>query len=144
LVNQRATRDGDFIAKLPLQEIAHFSIYSRYKTLENLSPMAFGGIVYIEMMDPNYILPENHTLPLLLVQGMQIPLQYPVQNILTEKIPSTGSLLYWNPSITHDGTSAQFAIQTNDIAAEFLVEVVLHLSEPGQMEVFHQIVKVQP
>ena len=144
LVNGRATRNGPLVAGFPLQEIRYFRIYSDYEALEDLSPMAHGGIVYVDMMDPNYSLPDDKALPDILIQGMQVPLQYPVCPDIKEGAPSVGSLLYWNPSIDPDGSVVQIECVLNDIATHLLVEVVLHLSKTGETEVMHQVVEVHP
>ncbi len=143
LVNGRATRDGHFIAGLPLQEIGYFRIFSDYLFLEKLSPMAHGGIIYVDMIDPHYVIPEEIVLPSLTVNGLQSPLQYPVTPFIGNAAPSLGSLLYWNPALNFEGVPVSVDFRIHDIRTPYLIEVVLHLTGPGRAQVLHQVVNVQ-
>jgi hypothetical protein len=143
LVNGRATRDGNFIAHIPLQEIGYISIYSNYEALQRLSPIAHGGIVYVEMMDQHYALTGEKALPVLTVQGLQVPILYPIRSSVKDGSPATGSLLYWHPNLQPDGDRLQIDFTSNDIATEYLVEAVLFLKD-GQQEVIREWIKVGP
>ncbi|MCB0668192.1 MAG: hypothetical protein KDC80_20340 [Saprospiraceae bacterium] len=142
IVNGKATRDGNFVAKLPLQDIAFFRIYSDYEFLEKLSPMAHGGIVYVDMLDPNYELPELQSLPSLNVRGLQRPLIYPVGLKRQSDSPAIGSLLYWHPDAKREDDQVTLHFQTGDIASEYLVEIVLYRGQDGSIETIRQVIKV--
>lgn len=142
LVNGKATRDGNFIARLPLQEIGYFRIYSDYEFLEKLSPMAHGGIVYVDMLDRNYVLPDQNSLPAINVKGMQPPLQYPVYQQIQPETPAIGNLLYWNPDTRPENNQVRLQFQTGDLASEYLVEMVLYKKEAGSAETIRRIIRV--
>ncbi|MCB0688021.1 MAG: hypothetical protein KDC53_15900, partial [Saprospiraceae bacterium] len=129
IVNGRATRDGNFIAKLPLQEIAFITIYSDYEFLEHLSPMAHGGIVFVDMLDPNYVLPDQYALPSIRIQGIQPPIEYPLHPTFFDDKPAIGSLLFWSPNVPIDDDSITIELMSGDIISEYLVEVVVYLKD---------------
>lgn len=139
IVNNRTTRDGAFIAKIPLQEIGFYSIYSDYEFLEKLSPMAHGGIVYLDMLDRNYVLPDIHALPSLNLQGLQSPLSYPILLNLTEGSPAVGNLLYWNPKVLPVENQIQIQFTTGDLVSEYVIEAVFYLST-GETEIINKYI----
>ena len=129
IVNGRATRNGNYLAKLPLQEIGFFRIYSDYEFLESLSPMAHGGVVFVDMVDRNYVLPDEHTLPTLSVQGLQTPIYYPITPSFKEDSPALSSLLYWDPEVpTINDESFEIEIGMGDISTEFILDAVIYLN----------------
>ena len=139
ILGDRATMQGSYIAKFPLQDISYFKIYSLYDSLANLSPIAFGGLVYVDMVDPNYTLPEEITLPSLTLQGLQAPVVYPITPRRAQNQPSIGPLSYWNPKATHEGGSIPLRFPESDVSTTYLVEAVLHL-ENGRIEVIRRLV----
>ena len=133
IVNNRVTRDGDFIAQMPLQEIDNMLIYSNYDSIyKHFGALALGGIVLVEMKDPNYILPVEITLPSFQIQGIQPPIQYPIVQTLRPDSPNVGSLLYWNPNIKVNSTG-KFEIEfyTNDMVSDYVIELVAHPKNTG-------------
>ena len=77
VLNHSSTRNSSFVAKLPLEEIGFVRIYSGYDLLKDLSPIAFGGIVYIDMLHENYALASEQAMPSLKVQGYASSLAIP-------------------------------------------------------------------
>lgn len=140
ILGDRVTVQGQHIAKFPLQDIGFFKIYSLYDSLANLSPIAFGGLVYVDMIDPNYTLPEDITLPSIRLQGLQAPVRYPITPERAPDQPSIGPLSYWNPKAVHEGGSIPLKFPRSDVSTTYLVEAVLHL-ENGQIEVIRQLVR---
>jgi hypothetical protein len=133
IVNNRVTRDGDFIAQMPLQEIKLMRIFSNFDSIySNFGAVALGGIILIEMKDPNYILPGEISLPSFTIQGLQAPIQYPIFQTLKPDIPQVSALLYWNPELQLN-TEGKIEIEffTNDIASEYLLEIVAHPKSEG-------------
>lgn len=126
LINNRATRDGALISKIPLQQIRYFEIYSDYLKIESLSPMAHGGLVYIDMMDTNYALPEDKSTPLFPVRGLQEPAIYPIRADTTDVVPEIGTLMYWQPDQDVEGEDIHFTFVPNAVSTLFTVEVMLH------------------
>ncbi len=142
LVNNRATRQSQGVASLPLQEIATCEIYSLYETLEAMAPVAFGGIVNLQMVDRNYALPEEEVLPALQIEGLQQRPSYPIKPMVETGAPSVGSLAYWNPALITDGQSLAVTFGANDVTHVYLVEVVLHLNGPQPIVVLQQVVSL--
>jgi len=142
VVNGRATRNGPVIAKFPLQEIGFFRIYSLYDDLEQISPMAFGGLVYVEMLDPNYELQDRYAQPTFAVQGLQLPAIYPVAPVFSEQSPTVGSLLYWDPNAAIEDGKLRCDFNTMETTSDYLVEVVVHLKDSDQPVVVRQLLEV--
>lgn len=140
IVNKKATRDGAFVAKIPLQEIGFYSIYSDYEFLESLSPMAHGGIVYLDMLDRNYALPDQNALPALDLQGLQSPLSYPILLNISNNCPAVGTLLYWNPNVSPINNQIQIQFPTGDISSEYVIEAVLYLAT-GDTEIIKKYIR---
>lgn len=124
-VNGMATRDYTFIANLPIQDIKRFQIYARLQTIRDLKLVDIGGVGVIEMVDPLFSLSADQILPSVEMQGLQIPLSYPVQADIKSKIPQLKSLLYWMPSaqLDHNGEYI-FSIPASDDVSTFEIEVV--------------------
>ena len=139
ILGDRATKHGQYIARFPLQDIGYFKIYSLYDSLANLSPIAFGGLVYVDMIDPNYTLPEEIALPSLTLQGLQAPIVYPITPQRARDQPSIGPLCYWNPKAIHEGGGIPLKFSGSDVSTTYLVEAVLHL-ENGDIEVIRRLV----
>lgn len=143
IVNGRATRNGPQIAEFPLQEIKYFKIYSLYDDLEQISPMAFGGIVFVDMMDPNYVLSDRFAQPAFPVQGMQLPISYPVGPSFSEESPTVGSLLHWDPNVTIENGTIKSDIKTLETNAEYVIEVVIHLKDSDEPIVHREVLQVR-
>ena len=77
-INGVASRDFDFVANLPLQDIKSLQLYSALQTLRALKLVDIGGVVNIEMVDPLFSLPSELRLPGAELQGLQLPAQYPI------------------------------------------------------------------
>lgn len=143
LVNNLGTRDGNYIAHLPLQDIGYFKIYSDYEVLEDLSTMAFGGMVYVDMLDPNFDLPSELALPSKILQGMQVPLQYPVSLKPRQQAPAVSGLLFWHPHLKHRDGQVQLRFHAADVATDYLVEVAIHRRESDGVEVVRKLLRVR-
>ncbi len=143
IVNGRATRDGPYIGSFPLQEIGYFRIYSLYDDLESISPMAFGGIVFVDMLDPNYVLSDSYAQPSYKVRGLQLPVVYPVGPKISDEAPAVGTLLYWNPQVEIVDGALQCNMNTMDVASEYLIEVVLHLKDQDAPVIHHELLRVE-
>ncbi|NND05170.1 MAG: hypothetical protein HKN87_02220 [Saprospiraceae bacterium] len=143
LVNNLGTRDGNYIAHLPLQDIESFKIYSDYGVLEKLSTMAFGGLVYVDMLDPNFVLANEHALPVMRLQGVQAPIQYPIAIKEPVEAPAVSSLLFWHPNVDPENGQVRLDFQAADVATDYLVEIVVHYKNGNNAQIVRQLVRVQ-
>ncbi len=141
VLNGRATYQSELVAALPLQEIAAIRIYSDYEVLKGLSPIAFGGVVEIDMVDQNYFVDEKYFLPSLPVQGLQHPIEYPITLQPSPEVPKIGSLLYWNPDQVIQGNQMDVSFCPGDVTSAFLVEVTLHLDTPEAWKTIYRVIK---
>ncbi len=141
VINDYSTRDGNLIANFPLQEIKGMKIYGTYDLLQKMSSIALGGIVLVDLMDPNYTLPPEFRKSSLVLQGLQKPLSYPIAFSGGGDRPEIGSLIYWNPSLDlrHDAPSFQFT--PGDVATSYLIECLI-FKKKGGIDVWRKIIEV--
>ena len=97
-INGVASRDFDFVANLPLQDIKSLRIYSALNTIRALKLVDIGGVVIIEMVDPLFSIPPEIRLPGIEIQGLQLPAEYPITSNTESNIPQLRSLLFWQPN----------------------------------------------
>ncbi|MCB0688365.1 MAG: hypothetical protein KDC53_17625 [Saprospiraceae bacterium] len=125
IVNGMVTRDFNFIANLPLQDIKRLKIYADLKTLRDLKLVDVGGVGIVEMVDPLFALSENQRLPHRLVQGLQRPINYPVESNIQSKNPLLKSLLFWMPNASLDSAGQyHFSVPVSDDISTFEIEVL--------------------
>jgi hypothetical protein len=128
-INGIATRDFTYIANLPLQDIKRLKIYAHLETIRGLKPVDIGGVGVIEMVDPLFSRKEDQKLPYATVQGLQNPIEYPIQVDTESKIPQLKSLLFWTPKaeLNQNGRYV-FTLPTSDDVSTFEIEVLHHQS----------------
>ena len=103
IVNDRLTRNSDFIANIPLQDVRSIKIYSKLENLKKyFGVIGIGGMVNIEMMDDTYSLPDDIVFPEFMMKGLQVPLRYPIQVDQSSAIPQFKSRIFWDPNALTD------------------------------------------
>ncbi|NND35045.1 MAG: hypothetical protein HKN76_20840 [Saprospiraceae bacterium] len=129
-INGIATRDFNYLANLPLQDLKSLEIYASLQTIRSLKLVDIGGVVAIETMDPLFSIPEEIRLPGIEVQGLQIPIRYPVTVNTSSPGPQIKSLLFWQPNgkLDTNGTYV-FDLPCSDDLSTFVIEVVHHPSQ---------------
>lgn len=130
IVNGIATQDADFINSLLLQEVKSIRIYSELKTLGAIvGSYNIGGIIEIDLIDPLYEIPEELQVAALKINGLQMPLDYPITGDLNPEIPRIQSLLYWAPQ--HQlalGQDFQFQFPSPDIHGSYCLDMLFQAS----------------
>ncbi|MBK8506231.1 MAG: hypothetical protein IPL46_30945 [Saprospiraceae bacterium] len=81
------------------------------------------------MVDPLFSLTEDQRLPHVTVQGLQNPIEYPIQVDTVSKIPQLKSLLFWTPkAILNENGKYVFTLPISDDVSTFEIEVLHHNS----------------
>ncbi len=128
LVNNHLTRDGDYIANIPLQDVLRVTIYSDLQRVQRqFGAIGKGGIVIIEMKDKTFSLPPEVAMPTQRLQGIQHSFRYPILPDDEPDVPALSTLRYWEPHATPDDSGRyEFAFMTSDDLTDFEIEVVAH------------------
>ncbi len=135
LVNGVATRDEDYVANLPLQDVRFASIYSSIDNMRTFGLSDIGGVMVVETHDPFYKVPAQYRLPGVEYPGLQVPLTYPIVVETTAPYPQLKPLLYWQPygRIEPRSSSYSFDLPASDDKTRYRVEAVYHRSEGAQI-----------
>ncbi len=134
IVNDQVTRDGNFIANIPIQEVEYITIYHDLeKVRKHFGPIGTGGIVVIEMKDKTYSLPDEICLPDRLIQGLQQGIQYPIEVSTTAIEPQIKSTLFWSPFAETDTEGElEFEFTTSDDLSDFEI-IAVAVNPEGRM-----------
>lgn len=140
IINGKVTRDFTFIANLPLQDIKRLKIYAHLETIRDLKLVDIGGVGVIEMVDPLFSISDDQCLPHKVVQGIQVPIAYPLRADSRGELPQLKSLLYWMPNATLDSNGEYtFMLPASDDISRFEIEVV----HPGTLSVGRKEIEIR-
>jgi len=144
-INGVGTRDFDYVANLPLQDIKTVHMYAALKTLRSLKLVDVGGVGVIEMVDPLFVIPEDKRLASSEVQGLQVPVQFPIVADSKSVSPQLKALLFWHPDLRLDENGeCLFEIVASDDVSTFDVEAVHHRSKTvqrTQLSISYQVLR---
>ena len=130
VVNGIATQRADFINSLLLQEVKSIRIYSELETLGALvGSYNIGGIIEIDLVDPLYEIPEEFQLAALEINGLQMPINYPLTGDLRPDIPRIQSLIYWAPQHpVIPGNDFQLQFPSPDLDGMYRLDMLIQAS----------------
>ncbi len=128
LVNNQLTRDADYVAQIPLEDVLQVRIYSDLeKVVRHFGAIGRGGMVVIDMKDKSFTLPEDLAQPSIVLQGLQPPITYPILPDYQPDLPAVSTLLFWEPHARPDDSGRyEFEFMTSDDLTDFEIEVVAH------------------
>jgi hypothetical protein len=134
IVNDQVTRDGNYIANIPIQEVEYITIYHDLeKVRKNFGPIGTGGIVVIDMKDKTFSLPDEICMPDHPIQGLQREIEYPIEVSEIALEPQLKSTLFWKPFTPTDGEGKlQFEFTTSDDLSDFEI-IAIGIDSQGQM-----------
>lgn len=97
IVNGMVTRDGHYIANLPISKIETVDLFFAPKALRNQFN-AFGrfGVVRITSNDPSLKVPDEELADIVMTYGVDGDLKSTDQEILPEGFPDLSPQVYWN------------------------------------------------
>ncbi|MFN0174299.1 MAG: hypothetical protein ACKVU0_06615 [Saprospiraceae bacterium] len=105
LIDQKASFDADFIARLDPAGIQSIELLFEPKLLRKFYPaIGGGGVVRIKTLAGNQKLPSEKEPELLNLQGQLLPAMFPSPS--PEGQPHLRPVIYWQPSFSTDKTGA--------------------------------------
>jgi len=137
IIDNVATRDADFVARMPMEEVKKVELFFRLKDLnKNFKLFGSSGVVKITTYNPLSKLPVQETKNNFTINGLQPKATFPTfspQQVSGLRQPFFRPQVYWNPDIPSDkmGTASVNWHQTDD-RSTFLIQVVVQ-GENGEM-----------
>ena len=127
IVDEKATYDADFIAKLDPAGIETIELLFEPKLMRKYYPaIGGGGVVRIKTLLGNQSLPAEKESEIISLSGLALPATFPVTQPNAAE-PILHPVVFWQPSFTTDknGTNVLSFVQTDDrstFCAEVLVQ----------------------
>jgi len=102
-------------------------IYSELETLGALvGSYNIGGIIEIDLIDPLYEIAEELQVASLKIEGLQIPLSYPITGELKPDIPRIQTLVYWDPEArVNPDENFQFSFPSPDLHGTYSLDMLI-------------------
>lgn len=130
LLDNKATFDADFIARLNPADIALVELLYEPKKLRQLFPgIVAGGVVRINTLRREQTLPQAEEQNIFALQGFLPPAAFPAP-MPDAALPALRPLVFWQPDLTFDeqGATVLNFSQSDDLS-RFSVEVVVQSSD---------------
>ena len=131
IIDNVATRDGDFVARMRMEDVSKVELFYRLKDLnQNFKVFGSSGVAKITSYQPLNELPVKETKNNFTVQGVQKKAIYPVfhpdQIANNRRQPFFRPQLYWNPELNTDKSgSTSFTYHQTDDRSTFQIQVVV-------------------
>ena len=138
IIDNIATRDGDFVARMKMGDIEKVELFYNLKDLNrNFKLFGSSGVVKITSYQPLNQLPVEETKNGFTVQGLQPKAQFPVfhpdQMANNRRQAFFRPQLYWNPNLTTDKQGrTTINYHQSDDRSTFQIQVVVQ-GENGKM-----------
>ncbi len=137
IIDNIATRDGDYVARMRMEDVAEVELFYRLKDLnKNYKIFGRNGVAKITTYERLNKLPVKESKNNFTIQGLQEAAAFPLFNpsdITESRQPFFRPQLYWNPDITTDGRGkANFNYFQTDDRSTFQIQVVFQ-GENGEM-----------
>jgi hypothetical protein len=146
IIDDKATRNADFIARLKMDQIEAIQLYYTFdKLYNNFQIMGSSGVVHI-ITKSGIALPPEIAPNVFKINGLQLPSQFqvfePAQANQTTYQPFFRPQLYWNPDIATDiqGKAAIQFTQSDDCST-FRIQVVAQTQDGsiGQSSIIYTV-----
>lgn len=138
IIDGKVTRNADFIARIPPDQVLKAAIYNRRESLRKyFNVFGNSGVVVITTSIPDIDIPEEDAEDILSIKGLHpdagFPVFHPEQ---VENDPHRAFFrpqLYWNPDLETDNDGrTSFSFHQSDDLSTFRIEVVAQ-TEDGKM-----------
>jgi hypothetical protein len=131
LLDNKATFDADFIARLDPADVARIELLQDPKQLRKVFPgIVAGGVVRINTLRGEQTLPQEEEQNIFALQGFLPPAAFPAPMPDVAALPALRPLVFWQPDLSFDeqGAAVLSYFQSDDLST-FSVEVVVQSSD---------------
>ena len=137
IIDNIATRDGNYVARMAMEDVAQVELFYRLKDLnKNYKIFGSNGVAKITTYDKLNKLPVKESKNNFTIQGVQEVAAFPLFNpsdIKNSRQPFFRPQVYWNPDTSTDGRGkANFNYFQTDDRSTFQIQVVFQ-GENGEM-----------
>ncbi len=147
IIDNKITRDVDFVAKMDLSLVERVDLFFRFQTLRSqFNVLGNNGVARIITNAVDLVIPEADEEDIFTLSGLLPKADFPV----FEPGQPGGNLhrpffrpqLYWNPSLaTNEGGAAEFSYFQSDEVSRFRIQVVAQ-GENGEYGVAERVYEV--
>ncbi len=137
IIDNIATRDGNYVARMRMEDVAEVELFYRLKDLnKNYKIFGSNGVAKITTYEKLNKLPVQESKNNFTIQGIQEVADFPLFNpsdIKDSRQPFFRPQVYWNPDTATDGSGkANFNYYQTDDKSTFQIQVVFQ-GENGEM-----------